>query len=112
MFRKLVTALITAVFALFATSAIAQQSAEKPQAKDWSQQTKSIKKGKKTRATTPDGKPLLVDESGKRYLLTDDGKRFVVDQNGNKIQVDNRGKTILLPSQKEIKLRLGPGPVA
>jgi len=91
MFRKLVSALITAVFALFATSAIAQQPVAKPQVKEWSKQTKNVKKEKKTRATTPDGKPVLVDESGKRYLLTDDGKRF---------------------SQKEIKLRLGPGPVA
>jgi hypothetical protein len=112
MFRKYVSMLVTAVFALFATSAIAQQTVEQPKVKEWSKQTSSTKKGKTTRAKTPDGKPVLVDESGKRYLLTDDGKRFVVDQNGTKIQVDDRGKTILMPSQKEIKLRLGPGPVA
>jgi len=112
MFRKLVSTLITAVFALFAASGIAQQPVEKSQVKDWSKQTKAAKKEKKNRGVTPDGKPVLVDESGTRYLLTDDGKRFVVDQNGNKIRVDDRGKTILLPSQKEIKLRLGPGPVA
>lgn len=111
MFRRIVSALVTAVFAFFATSAIAQQPVEKSQVKDWSKQTKSVKK-KSSRSVTPDGKPVLVDESGKRYLLTDDGKRFVVDQNGNKIQVDDRGKTILLPSQKEIRMRLGPGPVA
>ena len=97
---------------IFAGSAIAQQPAEQPQVKEWSKQTRDVKKVKKSRTVTPDGKPVIVDESGARYLLTDDGKRFVVDQNGNKIQVDDLGKTILLPSQKEIKLRLGPGPVA
>jgi hypothetical protein len=112
MFRKLISTLVTAVFAFFTASAIAQQPVEKPQVKEWSRQTKDIKKVKKSRTVTPDGKPVLVDESGTRYLLTDDGKRFVVDQNGSKIQVDDRGKTILLPSQKEIRLRLGPGPVA
>lgn len=111
MFKKLASPLISAVLGLFVTSAIAQPVA-KPQVKEWSKRTKNVRKVKNHRATTRDGKPVLVDESGRRYLLTNDGKRFVVDQNGNKIQVNNLGKKILLPSQKEIKLRLGPGPVA
>jgi hypothetical protein len=112
MFKKIVSTLASAVFAFFATSAMAQQPVEKTQVKPWEKQVKSEKKAKKTRAVTPDGKPVLVDESGARYLLTDDGKRFMVDQDGNKVRVDELGKIILLPDQKEIPKRFGPGPVA
>lgn len=112
MVRKLASIIMAAVFALFASSAIAQQQVEKPQVKKWDKHTKSAKKAKTSRAKTPDGKPVLVDETGKKYLLTDDGKRFLVDQKGNKIQVDELGKIILLPEQKEIDVRVGPGPVA
>ena len=112
MFRKIASTLASAVLAFLATSAVAQQPAEKSLVKPWDKQVKSEKKARSTRAVTPDGKPVLVDETGTRYLLTDDGKRFVVDQEGNKVQVDKMGKTILLPDQKEIPKRLGPGPVA
>lgn len=112
MFRKIVSMIITGVFAFFATSALAQPSADQSKVKQWDKNTKTVKKVKSTRTMTPDGKPVLVDESGTRYLLSDDGKRFVVDQNGNKIKLDKMGKYILMPEQREINLRLGPGPVA
>ncbi|HOO47359.1 MAG TPA: hypothetical protein PLM29_14070 [Deltaproteobacteria bacterium] len=112
MFRKIVSTLITAVFAFFTTSAIAQAGTEQTQVKKWDKHTKAVKKVKSTRTMTPDGKQVLVDETGTRYLLSDDGKRFMVDQNGNKIQLDDMGKYLLMPEQREINLRLGPGPVA
>lgn len=112
MFKKIVSAVLTAVFAFFASSAIAQQTMEPTKTKQWNKHAQSVKKTTKSRAMTSNGKNILVDEQGTRYLLTDDGSRYMVDQNGEKIRVDLDGKVIPLPSQKVITLRLGPGPVA
>lgn len=110
MLKRIISAIVSLFFALFATAAMAQPP-KQPAVKKWKPSVKRAKV-KSRRAVTADGQKVLVDQKGVMYLLTKDGKRFMVDQNGNKIQVNQVGQVILMPSQKVIKIRLGPGPVA
>lgn len=110
MLRKIISAIVSLVFALIPATLLAQSQAHAG-VKKWSPPVKKVR-AKSRRTVTADGQKVLVGQNGTMYLLTKDGKRFMVDQNGNKIQVNKAGKIILMPSQKAITIRLGPGPVA
>lgn len=69
-------------------------------------------KVKAQRAVTQSGQKTLLMPDGKMYLLDKEGKHFMVDQFGNKIQVNNAGHIIKVGKQREVKLKIGPGPLA
>ncbi len=110
MLKKIISAIVSLVFALIPATLLAQSQTH-ADVKKWSPSVKKAR-AKSQRAVTADGQKVLVDQQGRMYLLTKDGKRFMVDQNGNKIQVNQAGKVIPMPSQKIITIRLGPGPMA
>lgn len=114
MLKKTIAVIVALVFSLVPGTLMSQTKA-KPGVKKWNPSAKkSMKRSrvKSKRIVTANGKRALVGKNGMMYLLTNDGKRFVVDQNGNKVRVNKAGKMILIPAQKKVKLRLGPGPVA
>ncbi len=67
---------------------------------------------KAQRAVTQNGQKTLLMPDGKMYLLDKQGKHVMVDQFGNKIQVNNAGHIIKVGKQRDVKLRIGPGPLA
>jgi hypothetical protein len=114
MLKKTIAVLVALAFSLVPGTLMTQKKAE-AKTKKWNPAAKkSMRRAqlKRKRIVTANGKRALVGKNGMMYLLTNDGKRFVVDQKGNKIRVNKAGKMILIPAQKRLKLRLGPGPVA
>ncbi|MDH3394344.1 MAG: hypothetical protein OEL66_10080 [Desulfobulbaceae bacterium] len=109
MLKKITAAAISMTLATLPTAALADSS--RGVTRKWDP-TDKVGKVRAQRYTTRDGKKILVDTDGKHYLLSQDGKRFMVDQAGNKIQVNQAGKIIEMNQGRNLKQRIGPGPLA
>lgn len=108
MFKRIVATLVSLAISVLPMTAAA---GAQPKVKKWDPATKS-KKVKAQRYTAPNGSKILVAPDGKRYLLDDAGRHYMVDPAGNKVQVNKAGKIIDTSAQKDLKRRIGPGPLA
>lgn len=106
MLKKAMVAVISLILSIIPIAGLAGSKT-----KDW-KPSDVQGKVKAQRAVTQSGQKALLMPDGKMYLLDKEGKHFMVDQFGNKIQVNSAGHIIKVGKQREVKLRIGPGPLA
>jgi hypothetical protein len=112
MIKKSIATIISLSLSVLPMSAIAAGKHGTPKSWDPTDKIGKNKRVKAQRYTTKNGQIILMGADGKRYLMDKKGKHYMVDQNGNKIQVNSAGKIIKMNNQRNIILRLGPGPLA